>query len=266
MNKQQTIVLGGMTIAIGANVAHSIRTNKSGATTAKVVLGGWLVTAVLLVGADLAPDLAQGAAILLATASLLGPTGSSLLSTVEGVTGGKIKSVTVKGGDAAASIKSGADTTQVAATGDVSDPRSGTTVSAISVADTTRTLLLKSRTIKPSLTPIPGHTNFMLDSSAARSFPKVEADAGMTLAISNTYRTAAQQQNAYDENGGADGPFGTPGTSLHEVALAVDLADESQYTNPVVINAFAKNGWYRRGKRLSDGLPEEWHFTYGVPG
>lgn len=137
---------------------------------------------------------------------------------------------------------------------------SGVTVTPINVG--ARPQALKNRTIQPQLVNIPGGGK--LDVSAAASLAKVIAQFGAPIPNVGTFRSFAEQAAAYAKD---PNRFAPPGQSLHEVGLAIDVADTvaGGVNNPKLINAFASNGWFRRGKEIN-GTPEPWHWSYGVVG
>lgn len=135
----------------------------------------------------------------------------------------------------------------------------------LSTAPSARIQAIANRTKPPTLAPIPTQPNLLMDYEAVASFMLVQAQYGKPIILDNTYRTLAQQTAAYNKVG-PDGTFGKPGTSLHEVGLALDIKTNASYLNdPALIKAFQDHGWYRRGKVIN-GVPEPWHWTYRIPG
>lgn len=113
--------------------------------------------------------------------------------------------------------------------------------------------------------------NIKLARPAAASFSSVVAAFGKPIPLSGGGRSYAEQVAGYALH---PERFGTPGTSLHEYGLAVDLsqtAGKAFLEDPKLIAAFTSNGWYRRGKQgnwYSDGqtIPEPWHWSWGIAG
>lgn len=117
---------------------------------------------------------------------------------------------------------------------------------------------------------IASQPKFKLAPPAAASFSQVERDYGQTIKLSGAGRSYAEQVAGFHAD---PGRFATPGNSLHEYGLAVDINSSmsKSWNDPALVAAFTKNGWYRRGKRgdwNKDGTiePEPWHWSYGVPG
>jgi hypothetical protein len=117
---------------------------------------------------------------------------------------------------------------------------------------------------------IASQPKFKLAPAAAASFNRVESDYGFKIPLSGAGRSYAEQVIGFNAD---PGRFASPGNSLHEYGLAVDINSSisSKWNDPALIAAFTKNGWYRRGKRgdwNKDGTvePEPWHWSYGVPG
>lgn len=169
-----------------------------------------------------------------------GLNGTSTRTTINGGTGSAATS-NLSVGNATAQVTSGADSTPTSS----------------------RAAAIKAKTIKPVYVNIPGHGALVLDQEAAASFARVEAAYGKTIALTGASRSAATQILDFAENPGV---FGKPGTSLHEVGLAVDVSSTMNLQDPALIQAFTSNGWFRRGKVLANGQPEPWHWSYGVPG
>jgi LysM repeat protein len=101
-----------------------------------------------------------------------------------------------------------------------------------------------------------------LDAAAATAFEAMRADSlaqfGIDLFPDGTlsgYRTYEQQAYLYDLFlQGVGAPANPPGTSSHELGIAIDLSDPSMRT--VVDQIGAAYGWY--------GIESEWwHIQYG---
>lgn len=109
---------------------------------------------------------------------------------------------------------------------------------------------------------------FKLAPPAAASFNQVERDFGRTIKLTGAGRSYAEQVIGFNAD---PGRFASPGNSLHEFGLAVDVHSDMNWNDPALVAAFTKNGWFRRGKRgdwNKDGSvePEPWHWSFGVPG
>lgn len=140
---------------------------------------------------------------------------------------------------------------------------SGGSSPATSVPVGDRPALLKARKIVPDLVAI-NEKGWKLDTSAAQSFAAVQADLGRPIVLSgNPYRSYAEQLVLWQRE---PGRFGNPAHSLHVVGLAVDVStDGGQAADPALVSAFERHGWYRQGAKIN-GVPEPWHWSYGVPG
>jgi hypothetical protein len=131
-----------------------------------------------------------------------------------------------------------------------------------SVKGVERANLLKARTVKPDLVVVT-FNGMRLDREAAASFKNVERRFGRSIPLVGAYRSAAQQQEGYDRS---PGTHAKPGKSLHEVGIALDVSDAIGNRNAAtLVAAFEANGWFRRGKVIN-GKPEEWHWSWMVPG
>ncbi len=110
--------------------------------------------------------------------------------------------------------------------------------------------------------PSPGGP-LALDPGAADSWNAMRDDSIANYGVdlypngpSSAYRTTAQQQELYDAYlAGTGAPANPPGTSSHELGIAVDLADPSMRS--VVDQIGAYYGW-------AGTIPAEWwHVAYG---
>lgn len=125
---------------------------------------------------------------------------------------------------------------------------------------------LKARVIQPNLVSVGSQPGLQLDSDAATSFARVEAAYGQKIPLSGTFRSYAQQAIEYAQHPNL---FAPPGTSLHEVGLALDIDQSFNLDDPKLIAAFQQNGWFRQGKTINwkgQTRPEPWHWSYGVAG
>lgn len=86
---QQNIILGSMAIAVGNNVVANL--NRSEPTPwFPTVVGGFALTAGLLVASEFQPTIAQGFAVLILFASLLGPNGTALVNLIVKLTNAEV--------------------------------------------------------------------------------------------------------------------------------------------------------------------------------
>lgn len=127
---------------------------------------------------------------------------------------------------------------------------------------------IKTGFVRPVLVSVGSQPALKLEQNAAKSFADVEKAYGRNIPLNNTYRTYQQQADAYAKNPGL---FGKPGTSNHELGLALDIVQggDTNLDDPKLIYAFVSNGWFRRGKVIDyNGVKraEPWHWSYGIPG
>lgn len=141
-------------------------------------------------------------------------------------------------------------------------PTTGTTVTG-----STRASAIKAKTVRPDYVSIGSQPNLVLDRDAAASFARVEAAYGKTIFLSGASRSYAEQAASYALH---PERFAPPGTSLHEVGLAVDVVQTMNLEDPRLIAAFTSNGWFRAGKLGNwyghGQIHEPWHWSYGVAG
>lgn len=106
-----------------------------------------------------------------------------------------------------------------------------------------------------------GQTEVRFQLDAMNSFIKVVSDSGQPWIGVNgplaTFRTYQEQIDTKNRQGdlAAD-----PGTSLHELGIAIDVA-EAYRTLPSTINAFSANTWGRFAPTR-----ENWHWSYQIVG
>lgn len=136
--------------------------------------------------------------------------------------------------------------------------------SSLTTKPSTRIQQIADRQRPPTLAPIPTQPYLLMDYEAAASFIAVQTAYGKPILLDNTYRTYQQQADAYAK-AGPNGTFAPPGTSLHEVGLALDINTHSNLNDPALVAAFQNHGWYRHGK-IINGVPEPWHWSYKVAG
>ena len=115
-----------------------------------------------------------------------------------------------------------------------------------------------------ALTPLSAHPDHRLWRPAADAFDRMEADAaaqGVTLGITDSYRTLSSQERLAEKKGlySEGGLAATPGTSNHGWGIAVDLDldDRAQ-------SWMRENGW--RYGFVEDVPREPWHWTYRPSG
>lgn len=254
----QTIIVASMTVAVVNATVASLSKSQTKGPPARIIIGGWVLTVGLLLGSEAQPGIAESIAVLVLFASLFGPNGTVLADALTKATT-STKAIAVKKGSG---IAIGA--------GNAVQPYNGGNILSDSFAKLTgvpRAEALKLHQIKPELVTMAN--GFQLDKSAAASFPSVERQYGRSIALSNTYRSPGQQAAAYAK-AGPTGTFAPPGTSLHEVGLAVDVdMNRMDVTDPRLVAAFLDNGWFRQAKKVMFNgrmQPEPWHYSYGVPG
>lgn len=253
----QTIIVGCMVITVANAMVSNLTSSTTKGPAARIVIGGWVLTVGLLLASEAQPEIAEAFAILITMATLFGPNGEALVKLIS--SGNVLGSINVKHGAAnSSSIPNSSPGGSLAST-----------VSGVgdSLVGDARAVALKARTIKPDLVAVAG--GFKLDKSAAAAYNKAVEYYGKPIPIGNSFRTYEQQAAAYEASGGASGTFGTPGKSLHEVGLAVDLGQTSMFDDPLLIAAMDKAGWFRAGKKVKvNGVlrPEPWHWSYGVKG
>lgn len=123
-----------------------------------------------------------------------------------------------------------------------------------------RIRLLANREIQPELVVIPGGGR--LDRVAAASIVRINQKLGYTVQNVGTYRSYQEQAEGYAKD---PSRFAKPGTSLHEVGLAIDV-HEAQVHNKDLVDAFTKEGWHRARWGAETRNDEPWHWSYGVSG
>jgi hypothetical protein len=127
-----------------------------------------------------------------------------------------------------------------------------------------RVAAIAARKEQPVYVSIGSQPALQLDKDAAASFATVEAAYGKKIWLTGAARSYAAQVVAFREN---PHRFGNPNQSLHVVGLAVDVNGTlMNLEDPALIAAFSGNGWFRAAMKLANGLPEPWHWSYGVPG
>lgn len=82
--------------------------------------------------------------------------------------------------------------------------------------------------------------------------------AGISVTTTSTLRTFSEQQALFARfvAGKARFPAARPGTSTHELGIAVDLVPRSRFALPAVIGVMKRHGFKWAGPR------DEVHFTY----
>ncbi len=116
----------------------------------------------------------------------------------------------------------------------------------------------------PALAPLANHPEHRLWDPAASAFDRMEAEAaaqGVTIGITDSYRTLSEQEQLVEKKGlySQGGLAATPGTSNHGwgVAVDLDLDDRAQ-------SWMRENGW--RFGFVEDVPREPWHWTYRPSG
>lgn len=123
----------------------------------------------------------------------------------------------------------------------------------------TRPQQLKDHKVSPIWTPIPTQPTMLLDICAVSPFLQVQLSYGKPIFLTGAKRSAADADAKFAEDPNRYAPGDK---SLHVVGLAVDVAtDHVDVNDPKLLDAFTKQGWFRRGKP-----GELWHYSYGVPG
>jgi len=122
---------------------------------------------------------------------------------------------------------------------------------------------IANREIPPELVAV--KPSGRLDKDAAAALGRAQAAVGFDIANVGTYRSYAEQAAAYYGPGNIIMPdgkrrFAKPGTSMHEVGLAIDIrADHAR--RPEVGDAMRAEGW----QLVREGA-EPWHYSYLVRG
>lgn len=82
----QSIILGTMAITIIDATIGNLESSKARVPASRILIGGYLVTMVLLVGSEVSPSVAEGMSILIMLGSLFGPNGGALTQLVSKLT------------------------------------------------------------------------------------------------------------------------------------------------------------------------------------
>jgi hypothetical protein len=145
----------------------------------------------------------------------------------------------------------------------IANPVSGPTPSTSFGASVPRIRMIANREIPPELVAI--KPSGQLDKDAAASFTRVQAKVGVDIPNVGAYRSYATQAALYYGPGNTTLPdggkrFAKPGTSLHEVGLAIDV--RADYTNRSdVVAAMTAEGW----QHVRPGADPD-HWSYLVRG
>jgi LAS superfamily LD-carboxypeptidase LdcB len=130
-------------------------------------------------------------------------------------------------------------------------------------ASVPRIRMIANREIPPELVGI--KPNGQLDKDAAAAFARVQAKIGVDIPNVGSYRSYAVQAALYYGPGNttlSDGNkrFAKPGTSLHEVGLAIDVRADYAVRSDVEA-AMAAEGW----QHVRPGADPD-HYSYLVRG
>lgn len=146
----------------------------------------------------------------------------------------------------------------------LSEPPVGAGPATVYSSSGTRPALLAARKIQPTYVPIPYQPTMLVDVCVIGPLMASVTEYGRPILLTGAKRTAEEQADGYAKD---PSRFATPGNSLHEVGLAIDVSTIlMDVTDPKLFNVLTRHGFYRRGKVLANGLPEPWHYSYGVPG
>jgi hypothetical protein len=104
------------------------------------------------------------------------------------------------------------------------------------------------------LVPI-GQLGHRLRADAAASLKRAEQSAGMTIRVTDSFRTSSQQADCNRRKPELCAPAGG---SCHEKGVAIDVVE---MTNRRIIDALTAEGWQR-----FDPDREPWHWSYRVRG
>lgn len=133
----------------------------------------------------------------------------------------------------------------------------GSTQSGSGLITSQRAKQIKDGRIQPTLVPIPSQPSMKLDQEALTSLLRVFMAYGRPITMSGTFRSREAQARGHAEN---PDRFAAPGTSAHEVGLAVDIdMNKHNVEDPKLVEAFLANGWFRVGRS------GHMHWSYGVP-
>lgn len=109
--------------------------------------------------------------------------------------------------------------------------------------------------------PVPGTlvpistSGHRLEAGAAAGLATAEKSAGMTIRVTDSFRTYAQQAACHAAKPNL---CTAPGNSCHEKGRAIDVVD---MRNQRIIDALTAAGWVRYAPDK-----EPWHWSYGVRG
>lgn len=199
MKPTQTYILGTMLITV-ADAAISNLVGEGGTSKApavRIIIGGWLVTVVLLVASDSQPDLVAGFATLIMLGSLFGPNGAASLKIVSKVL--DTAKVPLRRTITSSGLQVGP----------------GVSMSEQGVGNTGNF----GWSVTPTLVKI-GQGGHSLETKAAASFARWEKAYGGDIIVTDSYRSYAQQSKDYASD---PNRFGSPNSSYHVKGLAVDV-------------------------------------------
>lgn len=78
----QSIILGTMAVTVIDAIVSNLQTTQSRVPASRILIGGYLATMILLIGSDVAPELAEATSILVMIGSLLGPDGGAFIKLI----------------------------------------------------------------------------------------------------------------------------------------------------------------------------------------
>jgi hypothetical protein len=91
------LIIGAMAVATADTSIANMRKAHSGHPTSRIIIGGWLITVMLLFGAEVNEPLADMFALLVLVSTLAGPNNNALFSALVNATSNGVN-VTVKKG------------------------------------------------------------------------------------------------------------------------------------------------------------------------
>jgi len=261
MKATQTYILGAMLITVTDAAISNLIGEGSGkkAPAVRIVVGGWLVTVVLLAVSDSQPDLVAGFATLIMLGSIFGPNGAAILKVVQRVMDtAKIPLRSVPLQTYGSTIGSGV-------------PVSGSLGVSVGMTGS-------GNYVKPTLVKI-GQGGHSLAANAATAFANWEHAYGGDILVTDSYRSYEQQLRDYQSD---PNRFGHPDKSQHPKGLAVDVNLQAMNAIPppphtaTVVGGGGTGNWqklYRTG--IANGWKnvrgpyspnsdqkEPWHWQY----
>ncbi len=247
MRAPKTVILGAMAITIvNASVGNLVVSNTK-VPTVSILIGGYLVTIVLLVGSEMNEQVAVALALFVLFGSLFGTGNTSLSSVITKlVTNAKsinpVKGTSINVDGSGGSFSDGGSSGGGGGGGASAGYREPS-----------------SPSLPPLLVPIPNQPTKLMTFAAMTSFMQVQAQYGQTIWLDNTYRSFQSQKDAYAKD---PNRYAKPETSLHVKGLALDInGNKTNANDPLLHKAFKDHGWFNVSK--SSG---PLHWSYGVAG